>query len=202
MSHTTTTRVLLSALCIFLLCSCSSHAATPPPVPTETTAPTVPALPSETPLPTDTPTPAPTPTPDLARAKYVMDLRLDYTTSIGSVTQTITYPNWTGETLNDLVLAVQPNFWQGGFTIKSLSIDNQSVSNYTLDGQKLTVPLPQPLPSSGTLTLAMEYRLVLPKMQAYTNPDEVRPQIYGYSDRQTNLVDWYPFIVPYKSGEG
>jgi aminopeptidase N len=39
-------------------------------------------------------------------------------------------------------------------------------------------------------------------MQAYANPDEVRPQIYGYSDRQTNLVDWYPFIVPYKPGEG
>ena len=131
-----------------------------------------------------------------------MDVRLDYTTSIGSVTQTITYPNWTGETLNDLVLAVEPNFWQGGFTIKSLLVDNQPVSNYTLDGQKLTVPLPQPLPPSGTLTLAMEYGLVLPKMQAYSNPDEVRPQIYGYSDRQTNLVDWYPFIVPYQPGEG
>jgi aminopeptidase N len=131
-----------------------------------------------------------------------MDVRLDYTTSVGSVTQTITYPNWTGETLNELVLAVQPNLWTGGFTIKSLSIDDQPISNYTLDGQKLTIPLLQPLPPSRTLTIAMEYGLVLPRMQGYVNQEDVRPQIYGFTDRQTNLVDWYPFIVPYKPGEG
>ena len=48
----------------------------------------------------------------------------------------------------------------------------------------------------------MNYGLILPQMQAYSNPNEVRPQIYGYSDRQINFVDWYPFIVPYQSGEG
>ena len=201
MSQPTTTRVLLFALCIFLLSSCSSPA-TPPPIPTETQIPTTIPLPTETSLPTDTPAPVPTPTPELARPQYVMDLRLDYSTNIASVTQTITYPNWTGETLNDLVLAVQPNFWNGGFNLKSLSIDGQPVTTYALDGQKLTITLPQPLPPSGTITVVMEYGLVLPKMQAYSNPDEVRPQIYGYSDRQTNLVDWYPFIVPYQPGEG
>ncbi len=48
----------------------------------------------------------------------------------------------------------------------------------------------------------MNYGLILPQMQAYSNPNEVRPQIYGYSDRQINFVDWYPFIVPYISGQG
>jgi aminopeptidase N len=51
----------------------------------------------------------------------------------------------------------------------------------------------------------MNYGLILPQMQAYSNPNEVRPQIYGYSERQLNLVDWYPFVVPYAtegSGEG
>ena len=124
-----TTRVLLSSfIFLFIFASCSSPA-TPPPLPTETQPPTVTPLPTETPLPTDTPTPAPTATPALARPKYVMDLRLDFTTSIGSVTQTITYPNWTGETLNELVLAVQPNFWSGGFTVKSLAVDNQPIIN-------------------------------------------------------------------------
>ena len=132
----------------------------------------------------------------------MIDLRLNYSTNVASVTQTIAYPNWTGETLNDLVLAVQPNFWNGGFTIKSLLIDNQPVANYTLDGQKFTIILPQPLPPSGTIVITMEYGLIIPKMDAYSNPDEVRPLIYGYSERQTNLVDWYPFIVPYKPGEG
>jgi len=196
------THILLPAFCFILLISCSSPVATPPPVLTETLLPTPTPLPTETPLPTNTPEPVPTLPPALARPQYVIDLRLNYSTNAASVTQTITYPNWTGETLNELVLAVQPNLWNGGFNIKSLSIDNQTVSNYTLDGQRLTISLPQSLPSSGTISIAMEYGLILPKMQAYSNPDEVRPQIYGYSDRQTNLVDWYPFVVPYQPGEG
>src|SRR5688500_16213937 len=43
---------------------------------------------------------------------------------------------------------------------------------------------------------------MLPQMQAYSNPNEVRPQIYGFSDRQMNFVDWYPFVVPYIPGRG
>lgn len=35
-----------------------------------------------------------------------------------------------------------------------------------------------------------------------SNADDVRPQIYGYTEKQTNFVDWYPFIVPYQAGEG
>jgi hypothetical protein len=48
----------------------------------------------------------------------------------------------------------------------------------------------------------MSYGLVLPPMSAYSNADDVRPQIYGYTEKQTNLVDWYPFIVPYQAGDG
>jgi len=150
----------------------------------------------------ETPTLVPTPQPALARPQYVIDLQFNFTTKIATVNQTITYPNWSGETLNNLVIAVLPNLWNGGFAIKSLAIDDQPVADYTLDGQKLDVPLPQPLQPGGIITLTMSYGLVLPPMQAYSNPDEVRPQIYGYTERQTNLVDWYPFIVPYQSGEG
>ena len=32
--------------------------------------------------------------------------------------------------------------------------------------------------------------------------DESRPLPYGYTERQTNIVDWYPYIPPYRSGEG
>ena len=132
----------------------------------------------------------------------MIDLQFNFSTKIATVNQTITYPNSSGETLNNLILAVLPNLWNGGFTIKALTINNQPVTDYTVDGQKLDVPLPQPLPPGGIITMTMSYGLVLPKMQAYSNPDEVRPQIYGYSERQTNFVDWYPFIVPYNPGEG
>jgi aminopeptidase N len=40
-------------------------------------------------------------------------------------------------------------------------------------------------------------------MQAYENAsNDVRPQIYGYSEKQVNFVDWYPFVVPYIPGQG
>jgi len=201
------TRILPSAFFFLLLVSCSPS--TPPPLPTETQLPSVTTAPSErasseTALPSETPTPFPTLAPELERPQYVIDLQFNYSSKAAVVNQTITYPNWTGETLTSLVLAVEPNLWSGGFNLRSLAIDNQPITNYTLENQsqRLEIPLPQPLPPSGTITITMSYGLILPQMQAYSDPNEVRPQIYGYSDRQINLVDWYPFVVPYKSGEG
>ncbi|NWG34420.1 MAG: hypothetical protein HXY42_08260 [Chloroflexi bacterium] len=197
-------RILLSAFWVFLLISCSSPiptailpAATSIP-PTETESPT------ETPLPTEPPTETPLPPPALERPQYGIDLQLNYTTKVAAVNQTITYPNWTGETLTSLVLSVQPNLWNGGFSLKSLAVDELPIANYQLENlsQRLEIPLPRPLPPGGTVTLTMTYSLILPQMQAYSNPNEIRPQIYGYSERQLNLVDWYPFVVPYQPGEG
>jgi len=129
---------------------------------------------------------------------------MNYTSKAAVVNETIAYPNWTGETLMNLVLAVEPNLWSGGFSLKSLEVDNQPVANYILENlnQRLEIPLPQPLPPSGTITITMTYGLILPQMQAYSNPNEVRPQIYGYSEKQVNFVDWYPFVVPYQPGTG
>lgn len=197
-------RIGFAFVCIFLIVSCA--APTPvAPLPIETVLPsaTIPAV-TETVTPTETPAPTATsaPQPALARPQYAIDLQLNFTTKIATVNQIIQYPNWTGETLNDMVLAVEPDLWNGGFNLKSLQVDNQAITNYTLDGQKLSLTLPQPLLPGGTITLILSYELVLPKMAAYSNPNEVRPQIYGYSEKQTNLVDWYPFVVPYNPGEG
>jgi aminopeptidase N len=143
--------------------------------------------------------------PALDRPQYVLDLQLNYSAKAATVNETITYPNWTGETLNDLVLAVEPNLWSGGFSIKSLSINDQPVTNYTIENmnQRLEIPLAQSLPPSGTVTIKITYGLILPQMQAYQNAsNDVRPQIYGYSEKQVNFVDWYPFVVPYQPGAG
>jgi hypothetical protein len=140
----------------------------------------------------------------MARPRYVLDVQLNYSGKAATVNETITYPNSTGEALTNLVLAVEPNLWNGGFSLKSLAVDNQPVTNYTIAplNQRLEVPLPQPLPPNVTATITMNYTLLLPQMQAYSNPNEVRPQIYGYSELQMNFVDWYPFIVPYLPGQG
>src|SRR6266498_359692 len=199
-------RILLSTFCIFILISCSSPAVptNPPALATETLSPTQTSAPLATSDPGETPTPFPTLTPDLPHPKYVIDMQMDYTTKAATVNQTITYPNWTGETLNNLVLAVEPNLWSGGFNLKSLAIDDQPITNFTLENmsQKLDVPLPKPLEPSRTILITMTYGLILPQMQAYSNPNEIRPQIYGYSDKQSNFVDWYPFVVPYQPSQG
>jgi aminopeptidase N len=195
------------ALLVSLLISCSPQlptpavfTATPPPPPTETRSASTDAS-----LPTAAPTVVSTLPPALGRAQYVIDLQLNYTAKAATVNQTIVYPNWSGETLTNLVLAVEPNLWSGGFSLKSIAIDNQPITNYILENfnQRLEIQLPQPLPPSGTITLDLTYGLLLPAMQAYINAsNDVRPQIYGYSDKQVNFVDWYPFVVPYVPGQG
>jgi len=206
MPHHITSRILLSAFCIFLLISCSSPAPTSAPLlPTETAVPPSTEIPpTEVSLSTETLTPFPTLTPDLERPQYVLDLQLNYSTKAALVNETITYPNWTGETLTSLVLAVEPNLWTGGFSLKSLAVDNQPITDYTLVPmtQRLEFVLREPLPPGNTITITMSYGLILPQMQAYSNPEEIRPQIYGYSERQVNFVDWYPFVVPYIPGQG
>jgi aminopeptidase N len=143
--------------------------------------------------------------PALERPQYVLDMQLNYAAKAATVNETITYPNWTGITLPNLVLAVEPNLWSGGFSLKSIAVDGQPVTDYTLEtqNQRLEVQLPQPLPPSGTITIAITYGLILPQMQAYQNAsNDVRPQIYGYSEKQANFVEWYPFVVPYDPGTG
>jgi len=203
MSNPIATRILTSILLILLLISCSSPTQPALP-PTQTEAPPATTGPSQTALPSETPTPFPTLPPALARPQYVIDLQFNYSSKAAVVNQTITYPNWTGETLTNIVLAVEPNLWSGGFSLKSLTVDELPITNYTLEplNQRLEIPLPQPLAPSGTITITMNYGLILPQMQAYSNPNEIRPQIYGFSDRQVNFVDWYPFIVPYIAGQG
>ena len=198
---------ILYLLFIFLLtASCSSPAPTnPPALSTETLSVTEPAADTETAAPIETTASTPTQTPALDRPQYVIDMQLNYGSKAADVNQVIRYPNWTGETLTSLVLAVEPNLWSGGFSLKFVSVNDQPVTNFSIENmaQRLEIPLPQPLEPGRTANVTLNYGLILPPMQAYINAsNDVRPQIYGYSEKQVNFVDWYPMIVPYQPGEG
>jgi len=133
------------------------------------------------------------------RAQYTFYVVLDYATKSVTVDQTILYPNQTGAALPDIVLAVVPNFWSDCFVLSSLSMDGAPVSTYALEGQRLSIYLPQPLPAGASVTLSLQYSLALPEIVPI-NPNQQRPRIFGYSARQVNLVNWYPFIVSYAAG--
>ncbi|MBI2757322.1 MAG: M1 family metallopeptidase [Chloroflexi bacterium] len=182
----------------FLLFSLLASCATPTPAPTPTSPP-----PTETPI-HSTLTPAPTVTatavPAPRRAQYTLNVVLDYAAKTVGVDETIVYPNRSGRALNDLVLAVEPNLWPNGFTINSLSLNGAPITDYTLDGQKLSLTLPAVLQPEATVTLQIQYTLNLPLIEP-TNPNLSRPRIYGFTPRQINLTNWYPFIVPNVAGQ-
>jgi len=169
--------------------------ATPVPLESPTLIPTfTPLPPSNTPLPTfeftATPLVSPTTPPQTSRTQYTLFALLDYAGHQLAVDETVKYTNQTGANLNELVLAVEPNL-RSGFTLEHILLDSTAL-DYDLSGQRLTVHLPQPLAPNSQLTLAMRFRIVI--------PPKSKEHPYGYDAYQTNLTDWYPFVVPYRSG--
>ena len=181
---------------------------TPPgalaPLPTFTFGPsTTPAAAtptSATPNPTDTPGSTAASAP-VARPLYTIDASMDYDSKTLTVTQDVSYPNTSTDSLNDLVLAVEPNLINGVFTLTSVSVDGSKTIPYTLEGQKLDITLPAALAPGGSTKISLAYTLALPEI-VQGDPNVVRPQIFGVAQRQVNLVDWYPFVVPYVPGTG
>lgn len=152
-----------------------------------------PALPTETPQPTATAVPA------LERAKYLLNLLMDYNAHTVSVDQTITYPNLTGNQLNNLVIAVVPNLWQGSFNLTSISINGEAITNYSITNQRLDIPLSFFLAPNASVEIKLQYSLILPFAEQ-EDPSISRPRIFGYTSRQINLTNWYPFVVPNING--
>ena len=187
----------LAALILLILSSCSA--------PTPTPAPTL--------IPTDLPTDSPLSTPNgqstiaaataitppaPARPQYTMTIVLDYANKSAVVDETILYPNHTTHALTDMLLAVEPDLWPNCFTLSSISLDDSPLTDYALNGQKLSFPLPNVLQPGAVTTIHIQYSLALPKL---VQEHGVRPQIFGYSALQMNFTDWYPFVVPNINGQ-
>lgn len=184
---------------LFAFLSSCANPTTPPPSLLAADTP----LPSATipPSPTPESSPAPTDVPALPRPRYTLNALLDYARKTVAVEQTILYPNQTGETLSSLVLAVVPNLWPNCFSLTSLTVDGLPVAAYNLQNQRLELTLPQPLAPGAMTSISLQYALDLP-FAAQPDPNEERPRIFGYTQRQINLTNWYPFVVPYEPGRG
>ena len=160
-----------------------------------------PTVPTFTPLPvTDTPLPTleftatnlppPIPPSQSARTQYSLYALLDYYNRQLAVDETVIYTNQTGVSLNELVMAIEPNH-RGGFTLENILL-NSNALYYDMSGHRLTVYLPQPLAPNTQLTLAMRFRISI--------PPKIKEHPYGYDIDQVNITDWYPFVVPYVNG--
>jgi len=158
---------------------------------------TLPPTSPQPPVPTNTLLPPPvTNTSGISqpRPQYTLAVVLDYLNHSLSVSETIVYPNLSPDNLTSLVLAVEPNRWEGAFQLDWLTVDNQLSTNHLLEGQRFEVYLPQPLLPGSAVALAMHFEVYLPWLESNS--------IFGYNNAQSNLVDWYPFIAPYVPGQG
>ncbi|MEW6406569.1 MAG: M1 family aminopeptidase [Chloroflexota bacterium] len=126
------------------------------------------------------------------RTNYILNTTIDFDTRTIKVDETIRYYNNTGATLNDIVLAVQPNRYSNCFLLNSVAQDNTPLSSYTVNDQRMTITLPAPLPPGTAATFTINFDLFLPVKRSES--------LFGYDFNQINLVDWYPFIVPYSGG--
>ena len=172
------------------------------PVPTQT------SIPTETPIPTDTATltPAPTntsaptsttlpdtPIPQNLRTLYTFYVALNYSAKNVAVNETIRYFKLTGQSLSNVVMAVEPNLWSNCFSLSALNQDGNAVNNYTLNGQRLTIYPAQAIQPGAAATFSLSYNLTLPPKRFEST--------FGYLGYQINLTDWYPFIVPFINGQ-
>ena len=150
----------------------------------------------------DSPTVSPTPqtvSPE-ARTQYTLTAVLNYAQHYLVVDERIDYLNQSTEYLSNLLLMVEPLYYPGVFRLNGLAWGNgQTVENYEVRNSQISIPLPQALAPGERIVLSLSYELYLPSP---TPSAETRPVPFGYTARQTNLVDWYPFIPPYKEGQG
>ncbi len=168
----------------------AAPAASPTFTATSTPQPTLtPLSPTQPPPAANTTAPQPSTS---SRTNYIMYAHLDFNARTIAVDETIRYYNTTGVALSDIVLSVQPNRYGNSFILNSISQDSVALTNYSLHDQRLTVSLPQSLQPGAATTLILNFKINIPAKRS--------DGIFGYDFNQINLIDWYPFVVPYSNG--
>ncbi len=160
---------------------------------------------SETLQPADSTTPDnPAPTLTLkpaqngtAQTRYRIEATLDGSLRSLRVREEIHLTNPTGLPLAALPLVVEANCYEGAFELAGVSGSDGIVASVAaLDLNALTLSLQPALPADATLILTLEYSLRLPAIL----PEQ--PRVFGYTQRQLNLTDWYPFFPAYSAASG
>lgn len=139
-----------------------------------------------------TPSPGPE-NPALPLSRYALSAELDYDTHVVKVDEQISYINTSDSELDELLLLIEPNSYPNGFTLGALTWENgEPISNYSLSDRELLIHLSENLLPGNAIAIIITFQLNLPNQNAP----------YGYTDRQTNMGDWYPYVPPYIPEEG
>jgi hypothetical protein len=198
--------ISFSLVASLLLQACRSElAASPVPLPPSpssaplTSTPDMLSSPSQ--LPTDTPaSQTPNPAGGLhQRPRYILKAVMNYSLHHLSVKEQIKYTNNATDSLAEIPLATDPLYYPGVFHLNSIALNSSPTAiDYRQEGGAIYLPLPAPLAPGDRVEISIDYELNLPSP---TPSADTRPVPFGYTARQANLVDWYPFIPPYVNGQ-
>jgi hypothetical protein len=85
----------------------------------------------------------------------------------------------------EILLVVPPRNFEGSYEQYSLS--NDLITSYREEGIFTYLTLSRPLEPLETTVIKLSFRIYLPQ----------NPGIFGYTNQQANVSDWYPFVPPY-----
>lgn len=124
---------------------------------------------------------------------------LDYTLKQLVAHQRVTYRNVEDAPLDQLIFYVLPNREPGLFHLENIIIAGGiGTSEATLEGARLTVPLPTPLQPGCQIALSLDFAVDIPRMGA---GPFARQGYLGFSDRQLNLALWFPAVAAQTAGQ-
>jgi len=171
-------RVLLVIIILMLLLSACNRAEPTPDAIIEILA-------TESPVPSQIPTPTPEPTQVPEQfSNYQFEMLLDYSRHTASLVQTIDYINKSGFSLSSLLLVVPAHAFPNAYQQTELS--GEAVSGFSEEGIRTTIQLNQPLQPGQRTNIKLIYDLSIPQ----------RESSFGWTQRQLNLSNWYPYIPP------
>ncbi|NLC13575.1 MAG: M1 family metallopeptidase, partial [Chloroflexi bacterium] len=182
-------RFFLLLILLTLLAGCAKTPSEPISEPTPTEEEISPTSTTE-PTPTEMPQVYQLPEPPANRTQYKLDLIFNYYSHFGSVTEQITYINKSNQPMSEILLVVPPRNFDGSYEQYSLS--NDLMTTYREDGIFTYLTLSRPLEPLETTVIKLSFRIYLPD----------NPGIFGYTNQQANVSDWYPFIPPYDETHG
>lgn len=129
------------------------------------------------------------PVQDLIRNTYEFEIFIDYPGHRLQVRQNITYQNKTGGELDQIPLLIPPGHYPDAISITHYSSNPESALNFSDNNLEVgQIDMAEPLHDGSIVAIFIEYSIDLPYL---SGP-------FGYTERQMNLVNWYPVIAPYK----
>ena len=124
------------------------------------------------------------------------NVTVDYASRAVYVSQRIEFVNRESAPIEDIILDVQTNQWEGIFSLSALQVDSRDIS-YKLERNRLELDLVEALAPDCWLEIALEFSL-----QPAAIGDGLRSYrgFFGYSPRQLNLGHFLPTVAARLNG--